>query len=142
MRLDDDPDQCNPEDYIKPPSKTQKDLEVQLVLSLILGVSALIAFCVSWRIRPRCGSREADDGRVQILRPRWPSLYSARKRRLDQNIGLPALRSSFFGWIPGLYRITETQILASAGLDAFVVGVLAGDRRARADTDAPVLDVF
>ena len=28
--------------------------------------------------------------------------------------------NSFFGWIPTLYRITEEQILASAGLDAFV----------------------
>ncbi|POR38094.1 Calcium permeable stress-gated cation channel 1 [Tolypocladium paradoxum] len=100
MRLDDDPDKCNPEDYIKPPSKNRRDLEVQLVLSLILGVSALIAFC--------------------ILRPRWPSLYSARKRRPDQNIGLPALPNSFFGWMPKLYRVTEEQILASAGLDAFV----------------------
>ncbi|KAF4509197.1 hypothetical protein G6O67_005483 [Ophiocordyceps sinensis] len=91
---------CNPQDYVKPPSKNQKDLEVQLILSLVLGVSALLAFC--------------------ILRPRWPSLYSARKRRLDVNVSLPALPSSFFGWIPRLYRITEEQVLASAGLDAFV----------------------
>ncbi|PNY23223.1 Calcium permeable stress-gated cation channel 1 [Tolypocladium capitatum] len=100
MPPDHDPERCNPEDYIKPPSKTQKDLEVQLLLTLILGVSALIAFC--------------------ILRPRWPSLYSARKRRLDRNVGLPELPNSFFGWMPRLYRVTEEQILASAGLDAFV----------------------
>ncbi|KJZ72278.1 hypothetical protein HIM_08319 [Hirsutella minnesotensis 3608] len=91
---------CDYQDYVRPPSKTQKDLEVQLILSLILGVSALLAFC--------------------ILRPRWPGLYSARKRRLDTNVSLPALPSSFCGWIPKLYRITEEQVLASAGLDAFV----------------------
>ena len=32
--------------YIQPGSKDNKDLEVQLVLSLLLGVSALITFCV------------------------------------------------------------------------------------------------
>ncbi|KAL7783886.1 hypothetical protein V8C37DRAFT_396621 [Trichoderma ceciliae] len=91
---------CDGEDYARPASKTVRDLEVQLVLSLILGVGALVAFC--------------------ILRPRWPTLYAARKRRLDPTIGLPALTDSFFGWIPRLYRVSEQQILASAGLDAFV----------------------
>ncbi|RDA85669.1 hypothetical protein CP532_4651 [Ophiocordyceps camponoti-leonardi (nom. inval.)] len=91
---------CNPEDYVKPPSKNQKDLEVQLILSLILGISALIAFC--------------------ILRPRWPALYSARKRRLDADMAPPALSNSSFGWIPHLLRVTDEQVLASAGLDAFV----------------------
>ncbi|KAM0263549.1 hypothetical protein ACHAQJ_001168 [Trichoderma viride] len=92
---------CDGEDYIRPASKTVRDLEVQLVLSLILGVGAFIAFC--------------------ILRPRWPTLYAARKRRLDPTIGLPALTDSFFGWIPRLYKVSEEQILTSAGLDAFVV---------------------
>ncbi|KAL7924420.1 hypothetical protein ACQKWADRAFT_286689 [Trichoderma austrokoningii] len=93
-------DTCDGEDYIRPASKTERDLEVQLVLSLILGIGAFIAFC--------------------ILRPRWPTLYAARKRRLDPTIGLPPLTDSFFGWIPRLYKVTEEQILASAGLDAFV----------------------
>ncbi|CCF32813.1 hypothetical protein CH063_00871 [Colletotrichum higginsianum] len=79
---------------------TNRDIWVQLGLSLILGISAFVTFC--------------------ILRPRWPTLYAARKRRLDPNIGLPALPNTFFGWIPGLYRVTEEQVLASAGLDAFV----------------------
>ncbi|KAF4589728.1 Calcium permeable stress-gated cation channel 1 [Ophiocordyceps camponoti-floridani] len=91
---------CKPEDYAKPPSKNQKDLEVQLILSLILGVSALVAFC--------------------ILRPRWPALYSARKRRLEADMAPPALSNSSFGWIPHLLRVTDEQVLASAGLDAFV----------------------
>ncbi|UNI16921.1 hypothetical protein JDV02_003307 [Purpureocillium takamizusanense] len=94
------PDQCNGKDYITPARKNEKDLEVQLVLSLVLGASAFVTFC--------------------ILRTRWPSLYAARKRRLDPKIGLPELPNSFFGWIPKLYKVTEEQILASAGLDAFV----------------------
>ncbi|KAF5540290.1 hypothetical protein FMEXI_8564 [Fusarium mexicanum] len=79
---------------------TGKSLEVQLVLSLVIGVSAFLVFC--------------------ILRPRWPALYAARKRRLDHHLGLPALPNSMFGWIPALFKITEEQVLASAGLDAFV----------------------
>lgn len=43
-------DTCDGEDYIRPASKTERDLEVQLVLSLILGIGAFIAFCVSWEI--------------------------------------------------------------------------------------------
>lgn len=70
----------------------------------------------------------------QFLRPRWPALYAARKRRLDPNVGLPALPNSFFGWMPELYRITEEQVLASAGLDAFVVR-----RLARTDLPPPVV---
>ncbi|KAF4343105.1 hypothetical protein FBEOM_2951 [Fusarium beomiforme] len=77
-----------------------KSLEVQLVLSLVIGVSAFFLFC--------------------FLRPRWPALYAARKRRLDHQLGLPALPNSTFGWIPTLFKITEEQVLASAGLDAFV----------------------
>lgn len=40
-------EKCDGKDYIPPASKTVRDLEVQLVLSLILGVGAFIAFCVS-----------------------------------------------------------------------------------------------
>ncbi|OAA55756.1 hypothetical protein ISF_07861 [Cordyceps fumosorosea ARSEF 2679] len=95
-------DKCTNEDwarYVSPGAKS-KDLQVQLALSLILGVSALITFC--------------------ILRPRWPALYSARKRRLHPSMDLPALPKTFFGWMPKLYSITEEQVLSSAGLDAFV----------------------
>ncbi|KAI1128433.1 DUF221-domain-containing protein [Nemania abortiva] len=77
-----------------------KDIYVQLVLSFALGVSAFIAFC--------------------ILRPRWKTLYAARKRHTNPEIALPVLPDSFLGWIPALYRVTEEQVLASAGLDAFV----------------------
>lgn len=92
------PKDCGTKKDLMPSSR---DLVVQLALSLILGVSAFVTFCV--------------------LRPRWPTLYAARKRRLNPKIGLPALPNSFLGWIPTLYRVTEEQVLASAGLDAFVV---------------------
>ncbi|KAM0432945.1 hypothetical protein ACHAPT_004650 [Fusarium lateritium] len=90
---------CKKEDYIMP--NNEKSLQVQLLLSLLIGGSAFLLFC--------------------FLRPRWPALYAARKRRLDHTLGLPSLPNSAFGWIPSLYKITEEQVLASAGLDAFVV---------------------
>ncbi|KAG8667125.1 hypothetical protein FPOAC2_12278 [Fusarium poae] len=89
---------CSGDAAVKP--DLGKNLEVQLVLSLAIGISAFFLFC--------------------FLRPRWPALYAARKRRLDHRLGLPNLSNSTFGWIPTLYRITEEQVLASAGLDAFV----------------------
>ncbi|KAI1101449.1 DUF221-domain-containing protein [Jackrogersella minutella] len=93
-----DPDgECKGETAAGPGSK---DIFVQLVISLALGISAFVAFC--------------------ILRPRWKTLYAARKRHSNPLIALPALPDSFFGWMPALYRITEEQVLASAGLDAFV----------------------
>ncbi|TEY57521.1 hypothetical protein BOTCAL_0215g00020 [Botryotinia calthae] len=78
----------------------QTAILVQLVLSLTLGVSAFFGFC--------------------ILRPKWKSLYAARKRHVDAAANLPELPDSFFGWMPILYRVTEEQVLASAGLDAYV----------------------
>ncbi|KAF4980094.1 hypothetical protein FZEAL_3815 [Fusarium zealandicum] len=93
-----DKDKCTNEDFLRP--QRDKSLEVQLVLSLLIGTLAFFTFC--------------------FLRPRWPALYAARKRRLDHTLGLPSLSNSAFGWIPQLYKVTEEQILASAGLDAFV----------------------
>ncbi len=57
---------------------------------------------------------------MKALRPRWTSLYAARKRRKNAAAILPELPNTFFGWIPTLYRVTEEQVLASAGLDAYV----------------------
>lgn len=73
---------------------------VQLILATSFGGIAFLAFC--------------------ILRPRWPSLYSARKKQKDAAMILPELPPSLFGWIPVLYSITDQQLLASAGLDAYV----------------------
>ncbi|KAK3694426.1 hypothetical protein B0T22DRAFT_70910 [Podospora appendiculata] len=91
------PPVCDGDLYVGPGTK---DIQVQLGISLLLGLSAFLAFCT--------------------LRPRWKSLYAARKRHSDRAVGLPALPDTFFGWIPALYRITEQQVLASAGLDAYV----------------------
>jgi hypothetical protein len=40
---------------------------------------------------------------------------------------LPELPDSFFGWMPVLYKVTEEQVLASAGLDAYVVSLTEAD---------------
>ncbi|KAL2021369.1 hypothetical protein VTK56DRAFT_7234 [Thermocarpiscus australiensis] len=94
---DKDKDKCLGDNYVGP-GKT--DTQVQLVISLTLGLSAFLAFCT--------------------FRPRWKSLYAARKWHPDPSVGLPTLPDTFFGWIPALFRITEQQVLASAGLDAYV----------------------
>ena len=57
----------------------------------------------------------------QFLRQKWTSLYAARRRQRCAAFGLPELPSSFFGWIPVLYRISGEEVLQSAGLDAYVV---------------------
>ncbi|KAF5647253.1 hypothetical protein F52700_1555 [Fusarium sp. NRRL 52700] len=100
LAMKNDTDSCWNESQKVIAPDTGKSLEVQLVLSLVIGVSAFLVFC--------------------ILRPRWPALYAARKRRLDHHLNLPALPNTMFGWIPALFKITEEQVLASAGLDAFV----------------------
>ena len=85
-------------------NQNQQDIIQQIVISVALGFSAFLTFC--------------------FLRPRWPSLYAARKKQKNAASILPELPDTFFGWIPVLYRITEDQVLASAGLDAFVVSSL------------------
>ncbi|KAE8419432.1 glycogen debranching enzyme [Aspergillus pseudocaelatus] len=82
-------------------AKGQRDLYTQLIISLTLGLSAFLSFCV--------------------LRPKWTELYAARRRQRCAASHLPELPDSFFGWIPVLYRITEEEVLHSAGLDAFVL---------------------
>ncbi|PYH99927.1 glycogen debranching enzyme [Aspergillus ellipticus CBS 707.79] len=77
-----------------------RDLYTQLVISLTIGLSAFLSFCV--------------------LRPKWTELYAARRRQRCAASHLPELPDSFFGWMPVLYRITDEQVLESAGLDAFV----------------------
>ena len=58
---------------------------------------------------------------MQFLRPRWAGLYAARKRQKDAATSLPDLPNTLFGWMPVVWRITDQQVLASAGLDAYVV---------------------
>lgn len=76
-----------------------REKTIQIIVSLGLGVTAFLAFCV--------------------FRPRWSSLYAARKKLKNEAAGLPELPDSLFGWILPLWRITDQQVLASAGLDAF-----------------------
>ncbi|OJJ43230.1 hypothetical protein ASPZODRAFT_19633 [Penicilliopsis zonata CBS 506.65] len=81
-------------------TKSQRDLYTQLVISSTIGMGAFLSFC--------------------LLRPKWRDLYAARRRKRNAASHLPELPDSFFGWIPALYRITEEQVLESAGLDAYV----------------------
>ncbi|KAK6357481.1 hypothetical protein TWF718_001791 [Orbilia javanica] len=84
-------------DFTDPRSGTT-DLVTQLTISVAMGMSAFLSFCV--------------------LRPRWNTLYGARKA--SQAATLPDLPTSFFGWIPALYKISEEEVLSAAGLDAYV----------------------
>jgi archaellum biogenesis protein FlaJ (TadC family) len=81
-------------------TRNQRDLYTQFVISISLGLSAFIAFC--------------------ILRPKWTALYAARRETRTAAFVLPELPDSLFGWVPVLYRITDEEVLASAGLDAYV----------------------
>lgn len=76
-----------------------RDTTIQVLISLALGIGAFLTFCV--------------------LRPKWPSLYAARKRKKDEHGSLPELPDTMFGWIMPVWRINEQQVLASAGLDAY-----------------------
>lgn len=78
---------------------TQRDLGVQMVISVVFGFSAFISFCV--------------------LRPKWSELYSARKKQSGAAVRLPELPKTMFGWIPVLWGISDEEVLASAGLDAY-----------------------
>ncbi|KAI1614460.1 hypothetical protein EDD36DRAFT_229493 [Exophiala viscosa] len=80
-------------------STNQRDFKIQVVISLVFGLSAFLSFCV--------------------LRPKWTSLYHARKKQSGAASGLPDLPKSMFGWIPVIYRISQEEVLASAGLDAY-----------------------
>ncbi|KKA20958.1 Uncharacterized protein T310_5012 [Rasamsonia emersonii CBS 393.64] len=97
MATHDGPNEPRWEDQAR---RGQRDLYTQFVISVILGLSAFLAFCT--------------------LRPKWTELYAARRKRRNAASALPELPDSFFGWIPVLYRITDEEVLASAGLDAYV----------------------
>jgi hypothetical protein len=79
-------------------ASSTRETSIQILFSLILGISAFLGFC--------------------ILRTRWPGLYAARKKHVDRG-ELPELPDTMFGWIAPLWRINDQQVLASAGLDAY-----------------------
>lgn len=95
-----------------------RDVRLQIYISVTLGLGAFLTFCVSLLSlgQPRRGA----DKSLQFLRPRWKGLYAARKKQNDLATALPELPDSFFGWIIPLWKITDEQVLASAGLDAYV----------------------
>ncbi|KAI5857772.1 hypothetical protein BZA05DRAFT_441079 [Tricharina praecox] len=78
----------------------QRNLIQQLIISALLGIGAFSTFC--------------------LLRPKWPHFYYARKIRMRNASLLPELPDTLFGWIPALWRISEDDVLATAGLDAYV----------------------
>jgi calcium permeable stress-gated cation channel len=53
------------------------------------------------------------------LRPKWSTLYHARKEQSNAALRLPELPNTFFGWIPVVIGISKEEVLASAGLDAY-----------------------
>lgn len=117
------PLECHGDDVISP-NANEKDIYVQLVISMALGVTSFLAFCVSLG-RPVLVHCSISLHATQFLRPRWKDLYAARKRQTDAAAALPDLPDNLFGWMTVLYRVTEEQVLASAGLDAFVVRAVA-----------------
>ncbi|KAK3702359.1 hypothetical protein LTR37_014933 [Vermiconidia calcicola] len=59
------------------------------------------------------------DKTIQIAVPRWTALYAARKQQKNEATVLPELPDSLFGWLLPVWRITDQQLLASAGMDAY-----------------------
>lgn len=70
----------------------------QLVICLVTGVFALLLFCV--------------------LRYRWPHIYAVRTLR--RSLHLDPLPKKYFGWISVIHRLSDHDVLASLGLDAYV----------------------
>ncbi|OAT07343.1 DUF221 domain-containing protein [Blastomyces gilchristii SLH14081] len=81
-------------------TKGQRDLLTQVIVSSTVGFLAFMGFC--------------------ILRTKWRSLYAARRRLRTAASRLPELPDTLFGWIPIVHKISDDEVLASAGLDAFV----------------------
>lgn len=82
-------------DYTK--KSAQRGFGLQIVIAFLLGLSSVLIF--------------------SIWRRRWPRLYAARMfRRPD----LPQLPPTLFGWIKTVLRISDSQVLEYAGLDAYV----------------------
>ncbi|KAK8443254.1 hypothetical protein ACI3LY_003060 [Candidozyma auris] len=81
---------------------------VQVLIALFLGLSAFLIFCV--------------------LRKRYPRIYVANFNNINRNYlhshsrrNLPPLsQKSLFGWVPVVFKISESQVLEHAGLDAVV----------------------
>ncbi|KAF2876546.1 hypothetical protein BDV95DRAFT_229168 [Massariosphaeria phaeospora] len=98
--MENDTSPCSAADRDLFGTSSARDTSIQIVLSVALGLSAFLTFC--------------------FLRPRWNGLFAARKKQNGLATALPDLPDTFFGWMLPLWRITDEQVLASAGLDAYV----------------------
>lgn len=95
-------------DNKQPYRASSRIARVQIIISLLLGLSAFFIF--------------------SVLRIKYPKIYVANFNHLNYNYvhsqsrqNLPKLPSkSLFGWIPILFNINEQQVLDHAGLDAVV----------------------
>lgn len=94
--------------FNQPYRSSSRIARVQIIISLLLGLSAFLIF--------------------SILRIKYPKIYVANFNHLNHNYvhsqsrqNLPKLPSkSLFGWIPVLFNVNEQQVLEHAGLDAVV----------------------
>lgn len=124
MMMDEPDDPGKPHEPWSEQTNRQRDLYTQLVISSFLGLSAFFAFCVGSNLVPVLFIALLTLLFTQILRPKWTELYAARRQQRCAASHLPELPDSFFGWIPVLYKITDEEVLHSAGLDAYVVSIV------------------
>ncbi|BFZ57828.1 hypothetical protein PYCC9005_004882 [Savitreella phatthalungensis] len=74
-------------------------LGTQVLLALAIGIPAFATFCV--------------------LRRKWATLYQNKHLRAKRHKA-PPLRDSHLSWLVDLFYVTESEVLACAGLDAVV----------------------
>ncbi|KAG0233519.1 hypothetical protein BGX31_004812 [Mortierella sp. GBA43] len=82
-----------------PASGNSTGLKTQLAISIGLGVTSFLIFCV--------------------LRTRWTVLFAPRSKLRRHTP--PVLSSRFFAWVPELLRISEDELLDCVGLDAVML---------------------
>lgn len=103
--MDDTPNPVQDHPIYRGAAKTAR---VQIVISIILGLSAFVTF--------------------SMFKLKYPKIYIANFNHYNQGHlhsssrqTVPKLPShSLFGWIPVVFQITEDQVLEHAGLDAVV----------------------
>lgn len=92
---------ADPDDgWFNPRHQTHRGIVQQFIISAGVGLGAFTTFC--------------------LIRPKWPQFYNARKRRARIASSLPELPPTLFGWIPILWNVSDQDVLAAAGLDAYV----------------------
>ncbi|KAF9088839.1 hypothetical protein BGX23_007090 [Mortierella sp. AD031] len=79
-----------------PAANNSTGFKTQLAISTALGLGSFLAFC--------------------FLRTRWTVIFAPRTKLRRHTP--PVLSSAFFGWIPQLLRIPESELLDCVGLDA------------------------